>query len=49
MPYAGSGPSSWKPTISSWEPGQLLAPGAEQTSSLEAGEPPSLAVYDGGG
>jgi type VI secretion system secreted protein VgrG len=36
-------------SISSWDPAQLLAPGAEQLSSLDAGELPSLAVYDGGG
>jgi type VI secretion system secreted protein VgrG len=35
--------------ISSWDPAQLLAPGAEQQSSLDAGELPTLAVYDGGG
>ncbi|WP_229259637.1 type VI secretion system Vgr family protein [Duganella aceris] len=35
--------------ISSWEPAQLLAPGAEQQSSLDAGELPSLTIYDGGG
>jgi type VI secretion system secreted protein VgrG len=35
--------------ISSWDPAQLLAPGAEQQSSLDAGELPSLPVYDGGG
>lgn len=36
-------------SISSWDPAQLLAPGAEQLSSLDAGELPALAVYDGGG
>jgi type VI secretion system secreted protein VgrG len=36
-------------SISSWDPAQLLAPGAEQQSSLDAGELPSLPVYDGGG
>jgi type VI secretion system secreted protein VgrG len=35
--------------ISSWDPGQLLAPGAEQQSQLDAGELPSLAIYDGSG
>ena len=35
--------------ISSWDPAQLLAPAAEQESSLDAGELPSLPVYDGGG
>jgi type VI secretion system secreted protein VgrG len=35
--------------ISSWDPAQLLAPGAEQQSALDAGELPTLAVYDGGG
>lgn len=36
-------------SISSWDPAQLLAPGAEQWSSLDAGELPPLAVHDGGG
>jgi type VI secretion system secreted protein VgrG len=36
-------------SISSWDPAQLLAPGAEQQSALDAGELPTLAVYDGGG
>ncbi|TFW18575.1 type VI secretion system Vgr family protein [Duganella callida] len=35
--------------ISSWDPAQLLAPSAEQQSSLDAGELPTLPVYDGGG
>lgn len=35
--------------ISSWDPAQLLAPGAEQTSVLDAGELPFLQVYDGAG
>ncbi|MYN18394.1 type VI secretion system tip protein VgrG [Rugamonas sp. FT107W] len=35
--------------ISSWDPAQLLAPSAEQASSLDAGELPVLAVYDGSG
>ncbi|QYF95750.1 type VI secretion system tip protein VgrG [Massilia sp. PAMC28688] len=36
-------------SISSWDPEQLLAPSAEQQSSLDAGELPTLAVYDGSG
>jgi type VI secretion system secreted protein VgrG len=36
-------------SISSWDPAQLLAPAAEQQSSLDAGELPALAVYDGAG
>jgi len=36
-------------SISSWDPAQLLAPSAEQASSLDAGELPVLAVYDGSG
>ena len=36
-------------TISSWDPSQLLAPNAELASSLDAGELPQLAVYDGSG
>ncbi|MET0981779.1 MAG: type VI secretion system Vgr family protein, partial [Telluria sp.] len=36
-------------SISSWDPAQLLAPGAEQQSNLEAGELPPLPVYDGSG
>jgi len=36
-------------TISSWDPAQLLAPNAELASSLDAGELPQLAVYDGAG
>jgi type VI secretion system secreted protein VgrG len=35
--------------ISSWDPAQLLAPGAEQTTGLDAGELASLTVYDGSG
>lgn len=35
--------------ISSWDPAQLLAPAAEQQSSLDAGELPQLPVYDGSG
>ncbi|MBV6319329.1 phage late control D family protein [Duganella sp. HSC-15S17] len=34
-------------SISSWDPVQLLAPSAEQASSLDAGELPVLAVYVG--
>ncbi|MFC5462539.1 type VI secretion system Vgr family protein [Massilia niabensis] len=36
-------------SISSWDPAQLLAPGAEQQSNLDAGDLPQLAVYDGSG
>jgi len=36
-------------SISSWDPEQLLAPAAEQQSSLDAGELPALAIYDGSG
>jgi type VI secretion system secreted protein VgrG len=36
-------------SISSWDPSQLLAPGAEQQSSLDAGEVPQLPIYDGSG
>jgi len=36
-------------SISSWDPAQLLAPSAEQTSNLDAGELPTLAIYDGSG
>ncbi|MGI4720158.1 MAG: type VI secretion system Vgr family protein [Janthinobacterium lividum] len=35
--------------ISSWDPAQLMAPGAEHESNLDAGELPLLAVYDGSG
>ncbi|MEO7495930.1 MAG: type VI secretion system Vgr family protein [Massilia sp.] len=35
--------------ISSWDPRQLLAPAAEQSSSLDAGELPALTIYDGSG
>jgi type VI secretion system secreted protein VgrG len=35
--------------ISSWDPAQLLAPSAEQQSQLDAGELPSLPLYDGSG
>lgn len=34
---------------SSWDPGQLVAHAAERTSSLDAGELPALAMYDGSG
>lgn len=34
-------------TISSWDPTQLVAPAAEQSSNLEIGELPALAIYDG--
>jgi type VI secretion system secreted protein VgrG len=36
-------------SISSWDPAQLMAPGAEQQSQLDAGELPMLPVYDGSG
>ncbi len=36
-------------SISSWDPFQLVAPAAEQTSGLDAGELPALAIYDGSG
>nr|WP_307185051.1 type VI secretion system Vgr family protein [Massilia yuzhufengensis] len=36
-------------TISSWDPAQLLAPSCEHASALDAGELPSLPVYDGSG
>jgi len=36
-------------SISSWDPAQLMAPGAGQQSHLDAGELPTLAVYDGSG
>jgi type VI secretion system secreted protein VgrG len=36
-------------SISSWDPLQLVAPSAEQASSLDAGELPALSVYDGSG
>ncbi len=36
-------------SISSWDPAQLTAPAAEQQSSLDAGELPLLAIYDGSG
>lgn len=34
-------------SISSWDPGQLVAPGAEQQSNLDTGELPMLQIYDG--
>jgi type VI secretion system secreted protein VgrG len=34
-------------SISSWDPAQLVAPAAEQLSSLDIGEVPSLQIYDG--
>jgi type VI secretion system secreted protein VgrG len=36
-------------TSSSWHPEQLFAPGFDQTSSLDAGALPTMAVYDGSG
>ena len=36
-------------SISSWDPAQLLAPGAEQQSNLDAGDLPPLPLYDGSG
>lgn len=36
-------------TISSWDPAQLLAPGYEHESMLDAGELPLLPLYDGSG
>jgi type VI secretion system secreted protein VgrG len=36
-------------SISSWDPAQLMAPGAEQHSYLDAGDLPALPVYDGSG
>ena len=36
-------------SISSWDPAQLLAPGAEHASALDAGDLPFLQVYDGSG
>jgi len=35
--------------ISSWDPAQLLAPGCEQSSHLDAGELPFLQLFDGSG
>lgn len=36
-------------SISSWDPTQLLAPAAEQRSTLDAGALPALPVHDGSG
>lgn len=36
-------------SIGSWDPAQLGAPSAEQQTSLDAGDLPPLAVYDGSG
>ncbi|NRR30325.1 type VI secretion system tip protein VgrG [Oxalobacteraceae bacterium] len=36
-------------SISSWDPEKLLAPAAEQSSSLDAGDMPALSIYDGSG
>ncbi len=36
-------------SISSWDPEQLVAPAGEQQSSLDAGELPTMAIYDGSG
>ncbi|MFC5476642.1 type VI secretion system Vgr family protein [Massilia suwonensis] len=35
--------------ISSWDPAQLMAPGCEQQSNLDAGDLPALWLYDGSG
>ena len=35
--------------ISSWDPAQLVAPGFEQQSNLDAGDVPALWLYDGSG
>jgi len=35
--------------ISSWDPAQLVAPGCEQRSNLDAGELPTLWLFDGSG
>jgi len=34
-------------SIASWDPAQVSAPAAEQTSNLDAGELPSISIYDG--
>ena len=34
-------------TISSWDPTQLVAPAAEQSTSLDIGDMPALSIYDG--
>ncbi|TWI69231.1 type VI secretion system secreted protein VgrG [Pseudoduganella lurida] len=36
-------------SISSWDPAQLLAPAAEQGTSLDIGELPALSIHDGSG
>jgi type VI secretion system secreted protein VgrG len=36
-------------SISSWDPAQLMAPGFEQRSHLDAGDVPPLPVHDGSG
>ena len=35
--------------ISSWDPAQIFAPGAEQQSHLDAGDLPSMQLFDGSG
>jgi type VI secretion system secreted protein VgrG len=35
--------------LAGWDPAQLVAPAAEQSSALDAGELPALPVYDGTG
>jgi type VI secretion system secreted protein VgrG len=35
--------------ISSWDPAQLVAPGCEQRSNLDAGDVPTLWLFDGSG
>ena len=34
-------------SIASWDPSQVSAPAAEQASNLDAGELPSMSIYDG--
>jgi len=34
-------------SIASWDPAQVAAPAAEQASNLDAGELPSMSIYDG--
>jgi type VI secretion system secreted protein VgrG len=36
-------------TLAGWDPAQLAAPAAEQSSALDAGELPALPLYDGSG
>ena len=36
-------------SMSSWDPAQVFAPGAEQQSHLDAGELPSMQLFDGSG